>query len=231
MFLKKLIKNEFLLTIVFILPFIFWLILAIVNMKERSIYTKMELTPLPFIIHAVSAISICFMYLYIFLLSILKNVVFRVVVAISFCLLFMATYEFFYWFFLISNLNFDISKLNHDSFIFPGYLNFNFKVSNLPLKYFKLSIFIIFIVFIFLWFFNRKFIFLSTGKTNIFFSLIIFCVFLIIMIILREQGFFIKTLFWFKGFLYINPHNLLWVLSKFLAMLMFLPLIKIKFYK
>lgn len=229
MLLKKFIKNEYLFTYLFILPAIFWLILGIVNIGERNIYTKVKLIPLPFIIHAVSVISMCLMYLYIFLLSTLKNTIFRAIIAVSFSLLFMATYEFFYWLFLISNLNFDIYRLNNlNDFIFPGYLSIKSKLNHLPLKYLKISIFLIFIIFVFLWVFNKKFLFLATGKINIYLSFIIFSVFLITMIILRDQGFFVKTLFWFRGFLHENPHNLLWALSKFLAMVMFLPLIKIK---
>lgn len=229
MSLKKFVTNEYLLNFLLILPAIFWLILAIANIGERNIYTKVKLIPLPFIIHAVSVVSICFIYLYVFLLSTLKNVIFRTIVAISFSLLFMATYEFFYWFFLISNLNFYIYRLNHlDNFIFSDYLIIKSKINHLPLKYFKFSIFIIFIIFVFFWFFNRKFSFLATGKINVCFSLIIFVVFLIVMIILGGQGFFVKTLLWFRGFLHENPHNLLWALSKFLAMLMFLPFIKTK---
>lgn len=228
MLLKKFVKNEYLVTFLFILPAIFWLILAIVNIGERNLYTKVKLIPLPFIIHAVSVVGMCLMYLYIFLLSTLKNAIFRAIIATSFGLLFMATYEFFYWLFLISNLNFDLSRMDYFALPDPELLTKKLSVDQLPLKFFKISILTIIILALFLWFVNKKNTFLSIRKVNIYFSLIIFIIFLIVMIILRQQGFFVKTLFWFRGLLHENPHNLLWALSKFLAMLMFLPLIKTK---
>ncbi|GIW66727.1 MAG: hypothetical protein KatS3mg095_0625 [Candidatus Parcubacteria bacterium] len=213
---------------VFSLPAIFWLILGIINILERNIYTKIKLIPLPIIIHAVSVISLCFIYLYFLFLSDLRSISLRVMIGFCFALLFMATYEFFYWIFLISNLNFDISRINYLGFPDISPVNKKFSFNHLPLKFFKISIFIIVFIAIFLFFINKNYNFLNAQKINIYISLFIFIFFLIIMIILRQQGFFIKTLFWFTGFMDINPHNLLWVLSKLLAMLMFLPIIKIK---
>jgi hypothetical protein len=228
-FFRIVIKNELFLIFIFISPAIFWLILTIVNLVERDIYTKVRLVPLPFVFHGISVVAMCFIYLYVFLLTKLKNIFLRLIVAISFVVFFMSTYEFFYWIFLISNLNFDLSRIDYLDLFEPRLIIKKPTLNQLPLKFLKISIFIIVFLSVFLWLINRKNNLFNFKKINVYFSLVIFTIFLTVMIILREQGFFLKTLLWFSGITHTNPHNLLWVLSKLLAMLMFFPIIKTKF--
>lgn len=218
---------RFFLDLTLLLPIFFWLGLAIYDISRLGIETKMKFTPLPVIIHAISTIGICFNYFFIFFGSNIKNSIFKFVVASLMALLFMATYEFFYWLFLINNLDYDLRKLEKFLKIY-NFLGHFPRVIGVNLKFFFYSIIVLIIVFLLLKVLNYYLNFLKFNNTRIVIFIFFFLFFLSIMTYLFHQGFFILTYFWFTGQTSYNPHNWLWALSKITSSFLFWPFIKLK---
>jgi len=76
-----------------------------------------------------------------------------------------------------------------------------------------------------LFFLDRRFHFLTKDRNRILLFLMCFLSFIVVMLILDYTGFFVRADLWLKGQTTKDPHNPLWILSKFLSVWMFFPLL------
>ena len=75
---------------------------------------------------------------------------------------------------------------------------------------------------------NRRFHFLANGKKNLLWLVACFTILITIMLTLNQMGFFTEMRLYLTGQSMNDPHNLLWIISKFLSVWMFFPLVNAK---
>ena len=203
--------------VILLFPTVVWLLNGIFSLLINGLYSYTYLIPLPFKIHTFTLIPITTFYLTTFLIIKPHKPVRNFLVAFLFIFLSMAVYEFVYGIFMIN------TQMSAPHFWGPPPLHPPHRM--LPFGPFEGSIIALLVGTPLLFFFNRRFHFLTKDRNRVLFFFMCFLSFIVVMLILDYTGFFVQADLWLKGQSTKDPHNPLWILSKFLSVWMFFPLL------
>ena len=202
---------------ILLLPAVVWLLNGISSLLTNGLFSYTYLTPLPFKIHTFTLIPITTFYLTTFLIIKPHNPIKNFSIASSLIFLSMAVYEFVYGIFMIK------TQISAQHLLCSPQLHPPHQM--LPFGPFEGSIIALLVGTPLLFFLNRRFHFLTRDRNRTLFFLTCFLSFIAIMLILDHTGFFTQVDLWLKEQTTKDPHNLLWILSKFLCAWMFFPLL------
>jgi len=207
--------------VILLLPAVVWFLNGIFSLLTNGLYSYTYLIPLPFKIHTFTLIPITTFYLTTYLVIKPHKQVRNFLIAFLFAFLSMAVYEFVYGIFMVKT---QTSIPYSES---PPPLHPPHRLS--PFGPFEGSIIALLIGTPLLLFLNRRFHFLTKSRNRILLFLTCFLSFIAVMTILDYTGFFAQVDLWIKGQTTKDPHNPLWILSKFLSIWMFFPLLDFDF--
>ena len=198
-----------------LLPAVVWSLIGIIDLLKNGLYSYSFLLPFPFKIHTFTLLSMTSFYITTFLIVKPHKPVKNFLISFLLIILFNAIYEFVYGIFMINAL----TSPSHFGGPTPAHP---------PLKPFEGSVLVILVVLPLLFFLNRRFHFLTNDRNKIFLFLLCFLGFITVMFILNYTGFFAQMHLWLERQITNDPHNPLWILSKFLCAWMFFPLLDLK---
>ena len=207
--------------VILLLPAVVWFLNGIFSLLTNGLYSHTYLIPLPFKIHTFTLILITTFYLTTYLVIKPHKPFKNFLIAFLFAFLSMAVYEFVYGIFMIKT---QTSTPYSES---PPPLHPPHRI--LSFGPFEGSIIALLIGTPLLLFLNRRFLFLTKSRNRILLFLTCFLSFIAVMSILDYTGFFAQVDLWLKGQTTKDPHNPLWILSKFLSVWMFFLLLDFDF--
>jgi len=202
--------------VILLLPVVVWLLNGIFSLLINGLYSYTYLIPLPFKIHTFTLLPITTFYLTTYLVIKPHKPVKNFLIAFLFIFLSMAVYEFVYGIFMIN------TQMSTPHFGGPPPMHPRFGP-------FEGSIIALLVGTPLLFFLNRRFHFLTKDRNRILLFLLCFLSFIAVMFILDYTGFFVQADLWLKEQTTKDPHNPLWILSKFLCVWMFFPLLDFDF--
>lgn len=203
--------------VILLLPAVIWFFNGMFSLLTDGLYSYTSLIPLSFEVHTFTLLPITTLYLATFLAIKPHEPLKNFLIAFLFVFLSMAVYEFVYGIFMI---NTQISAPHiggtppmHPSHRMP------------PFGPFEGSILALLIGMPLLFFLDRRFHFLTKDRNTLLLFLACFLGFIAGMFILDYMGFFAQADLWLKEQTTKDPHNPLWILSKFLCVWMFFLLL------
>ena len=203
--------------VILLLPVVVWLLNGIFTLLINGLYSYTYLIPFPFKIHTFTMLPVTTFYLTTYLVIKPHKPVKNFLIAFLLIFLSMAVYEFVYGIFMIN------TQMSAPHFLSPPSQHPRYRM--LPFGPFEGSIIVLLVGTPLLFFLNQRFHFLTKDRNGILLFLLCSLSFIVVMLILDHTGFFIQADLWLKGQTTKNPHNPLWILSKFLCVWMFFPLL------
>jgi len=203
--------------IILLLPAVIWLLNGVFSLLINGLYSYTYLIPLPVKLHTFTLIPITTFYLTTFLIIKPHKPVRNFLIAFFFIFISTATYEFVYGIFMI---NTQMSAPH-----FGGAPPMHPPPRMLLFGPFEGSILALLIGIPLLFFLNRQYNFLTKDRDRILLFLLCLSSFIAVMLVLDHTGFFARIDLWLKGQTTRDPHNPLWITSKFLCVWMFFPLL------
>jgi len=227
---RKMKNLNKLIDIVLLLPGVVWLLNGIFSLLINGLYGYTYLIPLHFKIHTFTLLPITTFYLTMYLVIKPHKPVKNFLISFSFVFLSMAIYEFVFFLFM---RNISVSPTPHQ---LPPPLQPLPQYQPPPPSSSPLLIILDILVgpksilgvlfgILLLDCLNLRFHFLTKNKNRILLFFLCFVSFIAVMFILNYTDFFAQVDLWLKKQTTKNPHNPLWILSKFLCVWMFFPLL------
>lgn len=204
--------------VVLLFPAIVWLLNGLNTLLKRGLYSYTSLPPLPLRIHTLTLLSATAFYLAVFLTVKPYRPFKNLLISCSLILLSLAIYEFVYGVFMIYTSTL-IPRLP------PPPLPKPHRPHLLPFGPFEGSILVLFAEVPLLHFLNWRLCFLAYDKKRLFLFFSCFFGFIVAMLTLHYEGFFIQMHLYLRRRIVGDPHNPLWAFSKILCIWMFYPLL------